>query len=79
MARQRKEKVSQKEAEKMVESGEATIPAEAIVSTEKSPYQEHMAGWESKKEKAKKEKAESSQIEKDYQMHPKFSKFKGEG
>lgn len=44
--------------------------------TPKTPYQEHMGQWESK---AEKKKPESSQIEKDYEMHPKFSKFKGEG
>lgn len=59
MARRKKNEVSQEEAEKMIESGEASIPSEAIV------------------EKADAEK--SSGFEKDYEMHPKFSKFKGEG
>ena len=59
-AKKAKEKVSNDEAQKMVEKGEATIPPEAIVS--------------------KDEACESSPFEKDYEKHPKFSKFKkGEG
>lgn len=38
-----KDKVSQKEAEKLIASGEAEIPAEAIIesSSEKSDYASH--------------------------------------
>jgi hypothetical protein len=47
-------KVTQKQADKMIESGEAQIPTEAIVS-------------------------KSSFSVTDYEMHPKFSKFKTAG
>lgn len=58
MARKKKaESASQEEAEKMVESGDASIPAEAVVE---QPSAE-----------------KSSQFEKDFANHPKFSKFKG--
>ena len=40
----------------------------------KTPYQEHMGKWDSKAEKAKENK--SSEADLDFQMHPKFHKFK---
>lgn len=53
------EQASQEDAQKMIDSGVAKIPAEAIIE-------------DSKAEK-------SSDFEKDYEMHPKFSKFKQKG
>lgn len=82
MARGRKKKVeeaTQAEAEKMIESGEAEIPAEAVVPPQeekpKSAYQDHMGKWESKAEKAEAKKSSESDL--DYSKHPKFHKFKG--
>lgn len=57
MAKKKKiESASEEDAQKMVENGEAEIPAEAIVS----------------------ESQESSSIESDFNLHPKFAKFKKE-
>lgn len=71
------ETATQAEAEEMVKSGEAEIPAESIVSEKpRSQYREHMSGWESKKEKAA-AKSRSSDQDLDYASHPKFHKFKG--
>lgn len=47
--------------------------SESEVEKPKTPYQDHMAGWESKAEKAKANK--SSQLDIDYAKHPKFHKF----
>lgn len=48
--------------------------AEAQPEKAKTPYQEHMGKWDSKAEKAEKEKSSPSDL--DYQSHPKFHKFK---
>jgi hypothetical protein len=49
--------------------------AEPQAEKPKTPYQDHMAQWESKAEKAEENK--SSKADLDFQMHPKFHKFKG--
>lgn len=83
MARGKKPKIVEKIAEavdKVIhphEHEESAPPAEAEVSEKpRSEYQEHMAGWESKSEKAA-AKSRSSQQDLDYASHPKFHKFKG--
>lgn len=65
------EKVIHPEAPKAEEPQKSEPAAEKP----KSPYQDHMAKWESKAEKAKEKK--SSQADLDYYSHPKFHKFKG--
>lgn len=45
----------------------------------KTPYQEHMADWESKKDAAEKSKLESSKVNSDFAKHPKFDKFNSKG
>lgn len=83
MARGRKPKIVEKIAEAVDhiihpshESAPAETPAEGVSEKTKSEYQEHMAGWESKKEKAA-AKSRSSDQDLDYASHPKFHKFKG--
>lgn len=53
MAKKKKVEISNDEAQKLVGSGAAVIPAEAVV-----------------------ENVELDQAKKDYENHPKFSKFK---
>lgn len=64
------EKASQEEAEKMIESGEASIPPEAIV--EKPSLDEQIG----KGLTPKKEHSELDQEKNDYAQHPKLAKFK---
>lgn len=63
--------------EKIVEAVDHVIHAEAAepqAEKPKTPYQEHMAKWDSEAEKAEANK--SSEANLDFQMHPKFHKFK---
>jgi len=76
MARGKKKTV----VEKIVEAVDHVIhpgdhKPEPEAEKPKTPYQEHMAGWESKAEKAQEKK--SSQADLDFQSHPKFHKFTG--
>lgn len=65
MARKKKVEVSQAEADKMVENGEAEIPAEAVVESEMGKVSRTRIGV-----------PESSSEKSDIEMHPKFAKFK---
>lgn len=83
MGRSPKEKTAKKKTvvEKIADAvdkvlhPESNEKPEAAPSKPKDKYREHMAEWESKSEKAKANR--SSQVDLDYQSHPKFHKFTG--